>query len=207
MKYLDQNGLVLLWEKVKEGFVAKVAGKGLSSNDYALADKEKLANITAGATKVAVLPANGKISINDVEKTVYALQPASGSYLGGVAVGDGLAVDAAGKLTNNITKVSQMANDSGYQTAGDVDAVVAQALESMDGGLSYLVVESLPASGQKGVVYLLSGDGSADNIYDEYIWQDDRYEMIGSTQADLSGYVKIDDLAVITNAQIMEICI
>lgn len=207
MKYLDQNGLVLLWEKAKSVFVAKVAGKGLSSNDYAIADKEKLADITAGATKVAVLPQNGKISINGVEKTVYALQPASGYGLGGVTVGIGLAVDAAGKLTNNITKISQMTNDSGYQTETDVTTAVTEAFEDINGGLSYVVVDALPASGQKGVVYLLAGDGSVNNIYDEYIWQDNRYELIGSTQTDLSGYVKLGDLAVITNAQIMEICV
>ncbi len=32
-KYLDDNGLLYLWSKIKGAFVAKVAGKGLSTND------------------------------------------------------------------------------------------------------------------------------------------------------------------------------
>lgn len=50
-KYLDQNGLLYLWNKIKSLFVAKEEGKGLSANDYTDADKTKLAGIAAGANK------------------------------------------------------------------------------------------------------------------------------------------------------------
>lgn len=48
-KYLDQNGLLYLWNKIKTMFVAKEEGKGLSANDYTDAEKTKLAGIAAGA--------------------------------------------------------------------------------------------------------------------------------------------------------------
>lgn len=48
-KYLDQNGLLYLWNKIKALFVAKEEGKGLSANDYTDADKSKLAGIAEGA--------------------------------------------------------------------------------------------------------------------------------------------------------------
>ena len=44
-KYLDTNGLVYLWQKISEKFVAKEAGKGLSTNDYTTTEKEKLGAI------------------------------------------------------------------------------------------------------------------------------------------------------------------
>lgn len=50
-KYLDENGLLYLWGKIKALFVAKEDGKGLSTNDYTSAEKEKLAGIATGATK------------------------------------------------------------------------------------------------------------------------------------------------------------
>lgn len=51
--------------------VDKVSGKGLSTNDYTTTEKNKLAAIAAGATKVEDSTTNGNIKINGVEKTVY----------------------------------------------------------------------------------------------------------------------------------------
>ena len=48
-KYTDENGLLYLLTKIKGAFVAKVNGKGLSTNDYTTAEKTKLSGIAAGA--------------------------------------------------------------------------------------------------------------------------------------------------------------
>ena len=48
-KFLDSNGLLYLWSKITAGFVAKATGKGLSTNHYTTAEKDKLAGIAAGA--------------------------------------------------------------------------------------------------------------------------------------------------------------
>lgn len=48
-KHLDGTGLAQLWANVKKYFVAKEAGKGLSTNDYTTAEKTKLGGIEEGA--------------------------------------------------------------------------------------------------------------------------------------------------------------
>lgn len=48
-KFIDENGLLYLWTKIKNIFVAKEDGKGLSSNDFTTAEKEKLSGIESGA--------------------------------------------------------------------------------------------------------------------------------------------------------------
>lgn len=56
-KALSKNGLLYFWQKLKvlfEGKVDKVDGKGLSTNDYTTAEKEKLAGIATGANKTTV---------------------------------------------------------------------------------------------------------------------------------------------------------
>lgn len=71
-KYLDSNGLLYLWGKIKSlagGKVDKVEGKGLSTNDFTTAEKTKLASL---------------------EK--YTLPEASAETLGGVKVGAGLSI-------------------------------------------------------------------------------------------------------------------
>lgn len=40
--YLDKNGLLYLWQKIVNKFVAKETGKGLSTNDYTTTEKTKL---------------------------------------------------------------------------------------------------------------------------------------------------------------------
>lgn len=61
-------------------------------------------------------------------------------------------------------------------------------------GFTTLVVNSLPVTGENGIMYLLPSDESTEsnNIYDEYIWVSDKFEKIGSTKTtvDLSEYVK-----------------
>lgn len=73
-KYLDSNGLLYLWGKIKSlvsGKVDKVEGKGLSTNDFTTAEKTKLASLEN-----------------------YTLPEASAETLGGVKVGAGLAISS-----------------------------------------------------------------------------------------------------------------
>ena len=49
--FLSKDGVSHLWEKIKSKFVAKESGKGLSTNDYTTAEKNKLSGIEAGANK------------------------------------------------------------------------------------------------------------------------------------------------------------
>ena len=48
-KFLDNNGLIYLWSKIKEKFVAKETGKGLSTNDFTTELKNKLDGIAEWA--------------------------------------------------------------------------------------------------------------------------------------------------------------
>lgn len=71
-KYLDSNGLLYLWGKIKTlvgGKVDKVEGKGLSANDFTTEEKTKLAGLEN-----------------------YTLPSATAETLGGVKVGAGLAI-------------------------------------------------------------------------------------------------------------------
>lgn len=61
---------------------------------------------------------------------------------------------------------------------------------------SFVVVGSLPATGDSGKIYLLQNGGTGSNRYDEYIWVEARWEKIGTTDIDLSGYAKSKDIRV-----------
>ena len=99
--------------------------------------------------------------------------------------------------TNN----NQLTNGAGYQTEAQVNTLIANGIAGIQ-GISYSVVTALPATGEAGVIYLLANNGANPNIYDEYIYVNDKFEKIGTTDIDLSGYVEFTDLVAITNAEI-----
>lgn len=62
----------------------------------------------------------------------------------------------------------------------------------------YKVVSNIEdvAEPQTNIIYLVYNESysSIDNIYDEYIWTNDRWELIGTTQVDLSDYAQKSEL-------------
>lgn len=133
--YLGKDQLALVWQLIKNAFVTKVEGKGLSTNDFTNDLLTKLTGIQTGATAVANSAKNGAITINGKDETVYALPAATASLLGGVIIGAGLSIDDTGKLINAITKLSQLENDAGFITTSDIPegAAASTTTPKMDG--------------------------------------------------------------------------
>lgn len=74
-------------------------------------------------------------------------------------------------------------------------------------GIDFKVVTTLPSTGVKGTIYLVSNSGSGTNAYDEYIYVGSAWEKIGTTDVDLSGYVQASEMSTITSAEIDTICV
>ena len=107
------------------------------------------------------------------------------------------------------TKTSDLTNDSDYQTSTQVQALIDAELADIT-GIDFQVVQTLPASGVKGTIYLVPKTASTNDVYDEYIWltpegQTAHWEQIGTTTVDLSNYWSMTDLVAITSAEIDEI--
>lgn len=99
------------------------------------------------------------------------------------------------------TQVQSIVTSYGYQTASQVQSAIADAVGDIT-GFDFQIVEELPGTGQKGVIYLISNSGTGQNIYDEYIWTGTAFEKIGTTDVDLSNYWSKTDLVAITNGEI-----
>lgn len=86
-------------------------------------------------------------------------------------------------------------HDERYYTETEIDVKVNNINSQINSliGFTATIVNSLPATGEVGVMYLkLNTSASVEgNIYDEYIWVNNKFEKIGSTETtvDLSGYV------------------
>jgi len=68
-------------------------------------------------------------------------------------------------------------------------------------GVSYIVVEELPTTGEEGKIYLVPKSTSkTNNYYDEYMYINSEWEIIGDTEIDLSNYQELMQYAVVPNA-------
>ena len=228
MKYLDYDGLLYFWGKIKDKLnnkVDKVEGKDLSTNDYTTAEKDKLAGIASGANKTTVE------NVLTSTSTANALSAAQGKVLKDLidskgngngdmtkAVydtdGDGV-VDNSKALEGHAASYFAKATDitgfitmkqveaKGYQTASQVTSAINSAIAGVT-QFDLQVVENLPAKGKKGVIYLMAHSHASGDAYDEYVWVESKsaFEKIGNTDIDLSAYMKKTDLTAIANSEI-----
>ena len=230
-KYLDNDGLIYLWSKIKNLFSGKVdkeAGKGLSTNDYTTAEKNKLAGIASGAEANVQSNWNESSTTSDAyiqnKPTKLSQFTNDGDGTSGSSFATKTYVDknggkidvikvngtAQGIVNKSVdikvpTKTSGLTNDSNFQTQSQVQALINSSLEGI-AGIDFQVVSNLPSSGEKGIIYLISNGGDSPNVYDEYIWvtsgSSSSFEKIGTTAVDLSRYWSKTELVSITNAEI-----
>ena len=179
-------------------------------NGTALPITNKAVNLTAETGTN-----NGSIAINGTDVAVKGLGTAAYSNANAFDVNGaanrvlGTDADTAGTATVYGALASAATaqsgvdaiNSAGYQTATQVTQAINDAIGDLT-GLSYEVVNNLPATGEAGVIYLKPNSGASPNIYDEYIWYNNSYEKIGTTDVDLSDYMLISDLVALTNAEI-----
>lgn len=96
------------------------------------------------------------------------------------------------------TKVSQLTNDSKYQTDAQVNAAIAAAIGKIE-TIEFEIVSQLPQTGRAQTIYLIANSGGS---HDEYIFINNKWEKIGTTDIDLSGYVQASELVEITTGEI-----
>ncbi|WP_295749594.1 hypothetical protein [uncultured Oscillibacter sp.] len=153
-KWLDSNGVLYLWAKIKSlaaGKVDKVEGKGLSSNDFTSAEKTKLEGLEN-----------------------YTLPAATAETLGGVKVGAGLNV-VDGLLSATGGGTADSVDWSNIQNKPDL------ALKSDITGLykykgSKVNYAALPESGnQVGDVWNVEDTGM------NYAWDGEKWDALGAS--------------------------
>lgn len=219
-KYLDDNGLLYFWGKIKAAFVAKEAGKGLSTNDYTTAEKNKLGDIASGA-EVNVIE---NISVNGVSGTIsnkVASVSISAGAIDSISVnGTPQTIDQNKNVDISVpTNNNQLTNGAGYQTASDVSTAIDSKISSTYKAKGSVAFANLPA-------LQASNEGFVYNVSDGFTTTSDFVEGAGKTYpagtnvviinttgttykydvlsgfVDLSGYQLSSELVYITNAEI-----
>lgn len=155
------------------------------------ADKKKLDGVADGANKTTVDASLSSSSTNPVQNKVVHAELLKKAPL-------------ASPTFTGTPKVPTAEAGTNTTQAASTAFVIAAITAAMSGitGIDFQVVEKLPTTGTKGVFYLIANSGSGQNVYDEYIWVNGKFEKLGIRELDLSGYMKTSDMVAITTTEI-----
>lgn len=149
--------------------VDKVDGKGLSTNDYTTAEKNKLAGIQEGAQKNKVTSVRGALE----------LYPQVGDVVisaGSIGLGD--ANQRLNSLENDKLDKSEKGATNGVASLDENGRVPSSQLPSyVDDVIEVANYESLPTSGESGKIYITQSDNKT------YRWSGNGYAEISASLA------------------------
>lgn len=91
--------------------------------------------------------------------------------------------DTSGFITNAVNNLVNYYLKEETYTKQEVVALINQITT-----INFKVVNELPGSGESNLIYLVKKEGSGDDVHDEYIWVEGKWEKIGSTSVDLTNY-------------------
>jgi hypothetical protein len=158
------------------------------------------------------LKGNGNAEPLGVDTQVIATNVQVGNLSTVLHAGIEAQAEAIAKTRNDFEVADQEIREDLNETSSELQTqITAQATEVNKlkesiaglGSLSYSVVDVLPEVGEKGVVYLVPKDGEQPDVHDEYLWIDGQFELIGTTQVDLSNYVQKTDIATHSKAGLL----
>lgn len=171
-KYLDENGLVYVWNKIKgitDTKVPKETGKGLSTNDFDDTLKSKLDNIPSDATSTSfksTLDSGtkiGTITVNGVQTDLYCEKNTDTVYTNATTASPGL------MSPTDKSKLDSFGTADSYALKTDIaNAYIYKG--SVD------TISNLPTDGNKeGDVYDVKSNGK------NYAWNGTEWDDLGGT--------------------------
>ena len=85
---------------------------------------------------------------------------------------------------------------TGVYTKQETDSAIAAAIAAVD-HLSREIVETLPENANENVIYMVRREGgTGQDVYNEYMYINGVWEIIGDTSVDLTDYAKKEDIVV-----------
>lgn len=183
------SNLCAVLKEILDGKVDKVSGKGLSTNDFTTAYKTKLDGIAAEANKITVDSALSGTSTNPVQNKVVV------ERIGTIEANVSAAATTAGNAAASAAAVKKDLANYYKKTETYSQTEINNKISAIP-KFDIKVCEALPDSNiSKTTVYLLKGKKEdTNNIYDEYIYVNSKWEMLGSQSLDLSGYATTEAL-------------
>lgn len=171
------------YKPVEQGGENKLDKDGDASDTTVIFEQaETRENVTSGE-KLSTLFGKVKKYFADLKDVAF-----SGSYNDlsdrpNIPVNTSDLTNDSGFITNAVSNLANYYTKTQTYTKEEVNSLVGQLVQIQ-------VVSSLPQSGQANTIYLVPSGGSKPDVYDEYVWVNNAWELIGNTEVDLSNYLQ-----------------
>lgn len=186
-----------------------MATKYASKSDVAVLIGKIKTALTTKTDKTTTQQIQTKLDTVEQGANKYVLPTANSSTLGGIKVGNNLTIsngvlsgtpdttyeNATGTKAGLMSTTDKIKLDNSW-TSTQAQQAINEAVGSVV-GVSFEIVTNLPTTGTPGTIYLIAHSHSDNqDIYDEYVWIDaqKKFEKIGNTYVDLSGYLLKTDI-------------
>lgn len=220
--FLDKDGLIHLWAKIKEKFVQKELKTGsqdtykvLSDNNLTDALVEKINNAGSSSFNGDYSALTGKPSIEghevatgDQTAASLGLETPTGAQAKADAAKAAAVADVKKLGYQTSTQVESAITAKGYATTDNVDSKVNAAKAELQSKITEAVSSALTYRGVKATKTELPSEGNKTGDMwhvtedaNEYAWDGSKWEPMGGA-VDLSGYMKKTDMVALTNGEI-----
>lgn len=104
-------------------------------------------------------------------------------------------INDKGFITNTVSNLTNYYNKSNCYSKSEINTLIGNITT-----MSVEIVSSLPANNIKtNTIYLVAKNGSDKDIYNEYLYVNSKWELIGNTAMDLTGYARTEDIPDVSN--------
>ena len=186
-RLLDKNGVSHLWLKIKALPISTF------TNDAKYVTEEQIPEGAAPSNTTPKMDGTASVGTEAVFARGDHVHPSDDSKVD--------VIEGKGLSTNDFTQTYKEAIDN-------LDATIQQSIAAAF-HLTKEIVETLPTvtDAKENVIYLVPIEGATENnAYHEYMFINGKFEKTGSSDIDLSNYVKYSDIVFITNEEIDQIC-
>lgn len=225
--FLDKDGLIHFWAKIKEKFVQKELKTGSQDTYKVLSDNNLTDALVQKINDAGSSSFNGQYSALTGKPSIEGHEVATGDQTAaslGLETPSGAQAKADAAKTAAVavvktlgyqtsTQVESAITAKGYATADSVDSKVNAAKAELQGKITEAVSSALTYRGVKATkTELPSEDNKTGDMWhvtedaNEYAWDGTKWEPMGGA-VDLSGYMKKTDMVALTNGEIDDVTV
>lgn len=225
--FLDKDGLIHFWAKIKEKFVQKELKTGsqdtykvLSDNNLTDALVQKINDAGSSSFNGQYSALTGKPSIEghevkggDQTAASLGLETPGGAQAKADAAKSAAIADVKKLGYQTAQQVESAITAKNLATADSVDSKVNAAKAELQGKITEAVSSALTYKGVKDTKAELPNEGNKTGDMwhvtedaNEYAWDGSKWEPMGGA-VDLSGYMKKTDMVALTNGEIDDVTV
>lgn len=202
--FVGQNGLIYILTLIKNTFVKKAFKTGSKSEYKVLSDNDltdELKKQYDGAYSHSTqphAPSDAQANIIESVKVNGSALPISLKEVDIPVplISTDISTDSSSNMKAASPKAVVDYVSSELSSITNIDIDILEKGEYDDKGIPTV-------EGKKGVIYFVPIEGSEEsNIYREFLFVNDKFEAIGTTAVDLSGYLQSGDFVEFTNEEI-----